>query len=120
LGHTFSAVYEFGKDIACINAIQHQAELYRMGQWRKLMKNLGEMRLEEMEEFVLENAILISKTTENGKNIFIYHAEDSYYKVTASRSNKAFERIEPVEGQMLLNYLSNGEKRELFFAISSN
>jgi hypothetical protein len=83
--------------------------------WRKLFKTIEGMRPEEMEDFVLENAILISKTTENDKNVFIYMADESYFQVISSPASGRFEEIKPVDGDTLKNYLNKGEKRDLFF-----
>lgn len=73
------------------------------------------MRPEELEDFVLENGILISKSQDKGKNIFIYVAEERYFKIESNPASRNFDSIEPVTNDHLYHYLKNGDVRDLFY-----
>jgi len=87
----------------------------------KNYKKFNGMRPEELEDFVLENAILVSKSQTDGKNVFIYIADDVFFKVETSPGSSNFETIEPVPQDRAYKYFRNGEVRDLFYQkISGN
>lgn len=80
------------------------------------MKNYTCMGFEEMEEFVLENAILISRCQENNKNVFVYLDKGTFYKVVSHPGTKNFESITATNNSGdLTDYFTKGEARNLFF-----
>lgn len=79
------------------------------------------MRPEELEDFVLENGILISKSRNNGKNVFIYVANDVYFKIESSPMSRSFDSIEQLAEEKAFRYFRNGDVRDLFYQkISEN
>lgn len=87
----------------------------RFANAEQIVFNIREMRFEEKEEFILENAMLISKCYQGGKNVFIYWAEGSYFKVEASPFSKGFEQIEVISKTEVSQYFEQADKRDLFF-----